>query len=252
MLADSSREPASPTRDDSTRVGLAPRPPRLCRARYESPGFALAVAAVGWALTAAAAATAQLFAGWPPLALALTLVVLTMGPLAVAVAVAGARSRDGIGAPAGFVRGPWSDVAIGAFAALVVRAIVEVVAPTGGASGFVPSAPALAVTLVSAVVVAPLVEEAFFRGLVLGAVADALANRMGRRSIAVVAVAISTAAFVATHAIAGGLESALLLGTTLTGIACGTLAVVTGRIWAPIAAHVVFNGVGALLVLFPL
>lgn len=252
MLADSNREPASPTRDDSTRVGLAPRPHRVRRARYVSPGFALAVAAVGCALTAAADATAQVFAGWPPVVLAVTLVALTMGPLAVAVVVAGARNRDGIGAPAGFVRGPWSDVAIGAFAGLVVRALVEIAAPTGEASGFVPSAPALAVTLVAAVLFAPLVEEAFFRGLVLGAVADALANRLGRRAIAVVAVAISTAAFAATHAIAGGLQPALLLGTTLTGIACGTLAVVTGRIWAPVAAHVVFNGVGALLVLFPL
>jgi hypothetical protein len=252
VLADSRGTSTSPSREGTGRDGLEPRPHRLRRARYELPGLALGIAAVAWALTAAAAATAQLFAGWPPVALAVALVVLTMTPLALAVAIAGRRSGDGVGAPAGFVRGSWTDAVLGAFAGLVVRALVEIVAPTGGASGLARPAPALAVTLIAAVLIAPIVEEAYFRGLVQGAASDVLANRMGRRSMAVVAVAISTAAFVAMHAIVGGLQPALLLGATLTGIACGTLAAVTGRICAPIAAHVVYNGVGALVLLVQL
>ncbi|MDL5352753.1 type II CAAX endopeptidase family protein [Microbacterium sp. zg-YB36] len=218
--------------------------------RYTSPWRALAVAAAGFVLTVIAVMWPPFVAGWTPAALAAALVVLTMAPLAVAVVIAGSGARSRASPLRGVWRWSWSDLAAGACAGLGLRAAVEILTPTASqASGFVASTQAVAVTLVAAVVLAPIVEEAFFRGLVLGAVTDVLSRSIGRTASAVVAIAVSTAAFVALHAVAGGLRADLLLAATLTGIVCGTLAVLTGRIVAPIAAHVVFNGVGAALLL---
>lgn len=238
------------TRGGSSEAASAPDAVRRVRKPYGKPGRALAVAALGFVLSAAAALWPPSLSGFPPAALAAALVVLTMAPLACAVLVAGIGSPGGVVRSAGFVRWSWTDIAAGGFAGVGARGVVELIAPTAASTpGVVGSAQAVIVTLVAAVVIAPIVEETFFRGLVLGAGTDALASAIGRTASALVAIAVSTVAFVALHAIARGADPDLLLATTLMGVVSGILAVATGQIFAPVAAHVVFNGVGVALVL---
>lgn len=99
--------------------------------------------------------------------------------------------------------------------------------------------------ILAPVVLAPLIEETFYRGLVLRAVA----RRTGGtpRVAASVAVVVSALVFGLAHLIQG-----VSLGTTAAavtfagaftfGLAAGALAAATGRLGGAIVAHLVFNG----------
>lgn len=93
----------------------------------------------------------------------------------------------------------------------------------GGASGL-----GLAVIGVSVVVVAPVVEELFFRGLLLGA--------MQHRSGTAAAVAASSVVFGATH-----FQPLLLPALATAGAVFAVSAVRTGRLGTAIAVHAAFN-----------
>lgn len=85
-------------------------------------------------------------------------------------------------------------------------------------------------------VIAPVIEELFFRGLLLRVL-----QRAGGSSVA---VTVSSIAFAALHLLAATSPAQLLvvgLATLAFGVVTGVLAVVTGRIGAAIIAHVVFN-----------
>jgi membrane protease YdiL (CAAX protease family) len=85
-------------------------------------------------------------------------------------------------------------------------------------------------------VIAPVIEELFFRGLLLRAI-----ERSAGPSVA---VAVSSIAFAALHLLAATSPAQLLvvgLATLTFGVATGVLAVATGRIGGAIIAHVVFN-----------
>lgn len=233
------------------------------RVAYTRPSFALAVAAGAWLVTAGlllwtddGAGADGTGPGWfwmlgelarQLLALAFVAVPLTAGAL-VAARWAG---RGAIGRVLGIRPWRWSDALAGVAIALVVRAAVEVVEPTTGTLGGPFGAPpvVVAVSVLGAVVVAPVVEELFFRGVMLRALIDALGGR-GRALAAVIAVALSTAAFVVLHLVTLGpfAPAGLLVGTIGIGIGCGVLAVVTGRIGGALVAHVVFNALGILLI----
>lgn len=86
----------------------------------------------------------------------------------------------------------------------------------------------LAVIGVSVVVVAPVVEELFFRGLLLGA--------MQRRWGAVTAVVASSVVFGATH-----FQPLLLPALATAGAVFAVSAVRTGRLGTAIAVHMAFN-----------
>ncbi len=84
--------------------------------------------------------------------------------------------------------------------------------------------------------IAPVVEELFFRGLLL--------RVLERSAGPYVAVAVSSIAFAALHLLALTSPSQLLvvgIATLAFGVAAGVLAVVTRRIGGTIIAHVVFN-----------
>lgn len=104
--------------------------------------------------------------------------------------------------------------------------------------------------ILAPVLFAPLIEELFFRGLVLRAVAGASAlNGANRRWATGIAVTVSAVTFALIHLIGVGSPSAVLvvgLSTLLFGLGAGALAAVTGRLGGAIVAHVVFN---ALVVL---
>jgi membrane protease YdiL (CAAX protease family) len=106
------------------------------------------------------------------------------------------------------------------------------------------------VVVLAPVVVSPVVEELFFRGLVLRAVSRAAADNGATLRWALgIAVVVSAVTFALIHLIGVGSPTAAVvvgLSTLLFGLAAGTLAAVTGRLGGAIVAHVVFN---ALVVL---
>lgn len=130
-----------------------------------------------------------------------------------------------------------------------------------GDSGALPSYPSLDGALppfwwledgLGAVAVAPVVEEFFFRGLMLVAV-FAIVRRFsggGRAGTAlggVIAVIVSAALFTVTHQLAATITAQSVVSLALVGLVCGTLVVCTGRIWPAVLVHVVYNGTGVLL-----
>ena len=99
------------------------------------------------------------------------------------------------------------------------------------------------VLVIAAVVVAPVVEELFFRGLCL----RAIENRFGTT----VGVIGSTLLFTVPHFTNPSLAGTAVLFTVIgvVGLGLGVLTVKTGRLGAAIIAHAGFNAVGVLGVL---
>lgn len=95
-------------------------------------------------------------------------------------------------------------------------------------------------TLLAPIVLAPVVEELFFRGLVLRSVQGLVPGRFAPA----MAIFVSAILFAALHLSQGpSLSQAMVFGfsTLILGIAAGILAVLTGRIGASIVAHATFN-----------
>ena len=226
---------------------------------YPQPGNAMAVATVGFCV--ALGVVMWWPSLWsPPLGAPawvdplLDLAVISL-PLVVAVVLAapGGAGRT-IARTTGLVPWTWLDLLFGLLVGVAARAAVELVAPTGGSLVALggPGAPsgqmlATAITLLGVVLVSPLIEELFFRGLVQRVVAGVTAEAGVLGTI--LAIVVSTSSFVLIHAVAYGpaVPVAALVGTTLTGIGCGVLVAATGRLGGAITAHVVFNLGGVLL-----
>jgi len=86
----------------------------------------------------------------------------------------------------------------------------------------------------------PLIEELFFRGVVL----DAIRGTSRSTAATVIAVGGSAVLFALFHAIAAQSAPGMLsagLSTLLFGVLVGTLAVATGRLGGAVIAHIVFN-----------
>lgn len=163
------------------------------------------------------------------------------------------------------------DLAIGLGIGIVARIftiLLTVVVITTAGSGpsrgnFVLSTEPLWMILngvVIAVVVAPVIEELFFRGLMLRAVRNRVLRWRGREQPAdaatqkravILSIAISSVAFMALHmyqAIGEPALAVILGGSTLfVGVLNGFVALLTHRLGAAIIGHMVFNGSAILL-----
>ena len=100
--------------------------------------------------------------------------------------------------------------------------------------------------LLAPVILAPFVEEVFFRGLVLRAVHDRAAAHGAQGAAAPIAIAVSGITFALMHLMALDLSStatvAVIASSTLIfGLAVAWLALATGRIGGAIIAHITFN-----------
>ncbi|NYF11679.1 hypothetical protein HDC94_002835 [Leifsonia sp. AK011] len=119
------------------------------------------------------------------------------------------------------------------------------IAPTGASVAIVVSWVVIAV--IAPLLIAPIVEELFFRGTLLMAL-----KRPGKGTEAsVAAVFLAALMFALPHAIGvNNVRDGLVAFTSATvlGLGAGGLALATGRIGAPIIAHVTFNA-GLLLLL---
>ncbi|MEM9615940.1 MAG: CPBP family intramembrane glutamic endopeptidase [Actinomycetota bacterium] len=93
--------------------------------------------------------------------------------------------------------------------------------------------------VVFVVVVAPLSEELFFRGLTLRAVE----KRLGT----VAAVVLSTLLFTVTHYTGGDLDQTAVLAAAIAGagLVFAIVALQTDRLWPSIFGHMAFNGLAA-------
>ncbi|MEC5182996.1 membrane protease YdiL (CAAX protease family) [Cryobacterium sp. MP_3.1] len=95
------------------------------------------------------------------------------------------------------------------------------------------------------VVLSPLIEEMFFRGLVLRSVQGATSGRGVSAAVAGgTAVVVSAVVFALVHVInTGSMTATVVIGlsTFLFGLGAGALAVLTGRLGGAIVAHVTFN-----------
>jgi len=131
----------------------------------------------------------------------------------------------------------WMDVLVGAFVGLLLRSVIIVIELLS--VGYVTSSSSMfrvdhdvlwfATAIVAPVLCAPVVEELFFRGLVLPSI--------GRNWIGIIGSAII---FSAVHLVTG-FHPITAVSTFFAGVAFGILAVRTGRLGASITAHVVYN-----------
>lgn len=103
--------------------------------------------------------------------------------------------------------------------------------------------------LIGPVVAAPLIEEFFFRGVVLVALFTALRRPFGGFTAGLVAWLMSTALFVLAHAVDAGTDVTAVVAVTVVGAVCGLVVLLTGRIWGAVLVHFVFNATGVLLAL---
>ncbi|GAA5038084.1 CPBP family intramembrane glutamic endopeptidase [Microbacterium fluvii] len=211
---------------------------------YERPRAALAVAAGGLVVTALLIGALSSFVGLPGVIvdLAVTAVPL-MATVVVGVIVGGGAFATALG----LASWRWADALAGFGVALVVRAAVELTAPTTGAIGGFGGDATIVLALVSAAAVSPVVEEFFFRGFAQRAVGDAVGGARGQA----IAVLVGVVAFVGLHWVAAGsLSVALLVATIGTGLGCGVLVAATGRLGGALVAHVVFNAIGVGLLVW--
>jgi membrane protease YdiL (CAAX protease family) len=106
-------------------------------------------------------------------------------------------------------------------------------------------------SLLAPVLIAPFVEEVFFRGLVLRAV---IGTVVGSRAVSLgIAIAVSGLVFALVHVLQVTTASEAWvagLGTLVFGLAAASVAALTGRLGGAIIAHVTFNALVVVPALF--
>ncbi|GAB3618035.1 hypothetical protein GCM10027416_25920 [Okibacterium endophyticum] len=197
----------------------------------------------------------QLAIGSPILVTALSFVVVWVVLGAGVLVATFARGNRSLVRDFG-LRFSWIDLLWGAGLGLVLRAVATLIEITvyggtpGGAASFGATPLLWAIVFAAAgAVVSPLVEELFFRGLMLRAV---LKSSTGSpTSASVIAVGVSAIAFALVHALQlqpGGGMIVVGLSTLIVGVALGALALFTGRLGGAIIAHIVFNATALITI----
>ncbi len=211
---------------------------------YDRPWRAVTIAVIGIAVSVLVTGIAS---GGPQGAVRTVLVTAgAVLPLFAAVVLAPlAASSQGLSSVLGLRPFRVSDLFFGLCAGLVMRAFVEVIAPTGQMPIEWLTSGVLA-ALVVAVCVSPLAEELLFRGVLQRALADGMRSA-GVTLATTVSVAVTTAVFTAVHVLAGSAQPATIVSTVIVGVGCGLLAALTRRTSGAMVAHVVYNITGAVL-----
>lgn len=141
---------------------------------------------------------------------------------------------------------------------LIVRTCQGWLEIASGGSGALPSYPTiggqlpdgwLMWDLIGPVVIAPTIEELFFRGVVLVSLYTLLRRPFGAFVAGLAAGMVSTGLFVLAHWLIAPLTVDGVLSIALLGIVCSALVLLTGRIWGAVLVHAVFNGTYVVLAL---
>ncbi len=223
----------------------APRPPRWGLGDFLVGVFG------GYALASLVAAIWYAVSGDAELSLAgqaASQIGLWTGMVGAAV-VASRRKGAGTLAEDFGLKGKWSDIGLGLVVAvavqlLVLPAIAYLLRPllgepevSGPVQDLLDKSQGLAFAglILSVAVGAPIVEELFFRGLLL--------RSLQRRVPNWAAVAVSAVAFGIAHGSALPLDAVVLVMVSLTvfGAILATMAIRTGRLGPGIVTHAVFN-----------
>lgn len=205
----------------------------------------------GYALASLAAAVWLAFSGDEELSLAgqaFSQAGLWTGMVGTALVASHRKGAGTLAEDFGF-RGRWRDLGLGALVAMVVQLLILpgiafLLRPLLGepeVSGPVQDlldqadGPAFLGLVLSVAVGAPLVEELFFRGLLL--------RSLQRRLPDYLAVTLSAVAFGIAHGSALPVDAVVLVMVSLTvfGAVLAVLAIRTGRLGPSIVAHSVFN-----------
>lgn len=165
----------------------------------------------------------------------------------VPIAIGLSRSR-----PRGLLRFRAADVVYALALGIALRLLQGVLEVATGGSGALPHAGAMTGSwwltgVVVPVAVAPLVEEFFFRGVLLICVYTLVPRAFGPIAASVVALVVSAVAFALAHLVAGAPSGGDLLATAAVGAVCATLVLATGRIWPAVGVHAVYNATGVAL-----
>lgn len=99
----------------------------------------------------------------------------------------------------------------------------------------------LALTAAPSTLLTPLLEEFFFRGVVLVAVFQIVRRSNGTLTAVLSSLIASSGSFVMLHAAFGSLSLSEAAQLFCVGAVCATLVIMTGRIWAAVLAHMVYN-----------
>ena len=95
--------------------------------------------------------------------------------------------------------------------------------------------------LASGVVISPVLEEFFFRSVLLIVVYSVVRRSAGAGTAGFVAVIASTGLFVLGHTLTIGIAWDMAVSIGLVGLVCSLLVLLTGRIWGALLVHVTFN-----------
>ncbi len=152
--------------------------------------------------------------------------------------------------PAGLFRFRATDLLFGLVLGVFLRMVQGWVDVAAGGSGAFPS-PALvdgalpaewwAMDAAGSVLVAPVVEEFFFRAVILVALYSSMRRAFGRLAAAIVSIAASTGLFMLLHGLSAGLTVDHVVSLAGLGLVCSLLVILTGRIWGAVLVHIVFN-----------
>lgn len=203
--------------------------------------LAVALIALGAAVLLGTAVTVLWTSPWAP---AVGTVILWVG-LAGPVVWAFTRSR-----PAGLLRFRALDLLYGLVLGAILRTAQGWLELATGGSGAFPSYPTVDGALptgwlltdgVGAALIAPVLEELFFRGVLLVALFTVLRRPLGAVAAGVIALCGTTGVFVLVHALTLTLSVGSALSLALLGAVCAALVLLTGRTWGAVLVHVVFN-----------
>lgn len=194
---------------------------------------------LGGAGVASSTAIARIPTPWAPLASN----VLLWIPLVGAVVFAFSRAR-----PAGLLRFRTTDALWGVAAGLALRWLQGTLSgananafPTVVTSDGVIPVDWWSAVAIRGAVVSPLIEEFFFRAVLLVSLFELLRRAVGAVAAAAASVLATSGAFLLIHLPFEPLDTVAAVQVLIVGIACGLLVMLTGRIWSAVIAHMTYN-----------
>lgn len=218
-------------------------------ALWRARTLSIAMSAMVAGILGSAALTMFVSAAWVPVAAS----VLMWAGMFTGILWALTRSR-----PTGLLRFSSTDIIFGVALGIALRMCQGWLELAGGGSGALPAYPAAGgrlptgfvfTELVGVVVIAPVLEEHFFRGVVLVCLYTILRRAAGKVTAGIAAGIGSAGLFVLVRALTMPYTIDQLVALGLLGIVCSALLLLTGRIWGAVLTHAVYSGSFVLLAL---
>jgi membrane protease YdiL (CAAX protease family) len=217
--------------------------------KWDETVLAVALLSIGAGVLLAAAAL-----GFAPASIAALVSTASMWiGMAVAIGFALRRAR-----PSLLVSFRPVDVLYGVVAGASLRLVQGWLERAAGGSEAFPAYPTIGGrlsstwwidSLVGPVVISPVLEEFFFRGVLLVTVFMLVRRIAGRGAAMFSAVAVNAGAFVLLHSWAGAVEWDAAAAVTVLALTCSALVLLTGRIWGAVLVHAVYNATFVALAL---